>query len=151
IRLLALTGCRKSELLTWQWDHVDFERGCLRLPELKPGAKVVPLGTPALELLSKLPHWEGNPYVLPSAKGMHFVGLQKAWDKIRRSAKLDDVRLHDLRHSFASVAVAGGDSLYLVGNVLATVKRRQQSGTPTSAMTRCARWPTGRRRRLLRR
>ena len=49
---------------------------------------------------------------------MHFVGLQKAWDKIRRSAKLDDVRLHDLRHSFASVAVASGDSLYLVGKVL---------------------------------
>jgi integrase len=118
IRLLTLTGCRKSEILTLKWDHVDVEHGCLRLPESKTGAKVVPLGAPALELLSELPRWEGNPYVLPSATGKHFVGLQKVWEKIRKAAELDDVRLHDLRHSFASVAVAGGDSLYLIGKVL---------------------------------
>ncbi|MEJ2122047.1 MAG: site-specific integrase [Alphaproteobacteria bacterium] len=118
VRLLTLTGCRKSEILTLKWEHIDFDRGCLRLPESKTGAKVVPLGAPALELLSKLPRWEGNPYVLPGASGRHFVGLQKVWERIRKSAQLEDVRLHDLRHSFASVAVAGGDSLYLVGKVL---------------------------------
>jgi len=118
IRLLALTGCRKSEILTLKWEHIDYERGCLRLPTSKTGAKDVPLGRPALDLLADLPRWEGNPYVVPGANGKHFVGLQKVWEKVRRAADLEDVRLHDLRHSFASVAVAGGDSLYIVGKVL---------------------------------
>ena len=90
----------------------------LRLPDSKTGAKVIPLGAAALEVLGDVPRIEGNPYVLPGLEGRHFVGLQKAWERIRKRAGLDDVRLHDLRHSFASVAVAGGDSLYLVGKVL---------------------------------
>ena len=118
IRLLALTGARKSEILTLRWEHVDTERGCLRLPDSKTGAKVIPLGAAALEALSEIPRIEGNPYVLPGLEGRHFVGLQKAWEHIRKRAGLEDVRLHDLRHSFASVAVSGGDSLYLVGKVL---------------------------------
>ena len=66
-----------------------------------------------------LPRFEGNSFVLPGSKpGSHFIGMQKAWARIRERAGLGDVRLHDLRHSFASVAVAGGDSLYLVGKVL---------------------------------
>ncbi len=118
IRLLVLTGARKSEILTLKWDHVDTERGCLRLPDSKTGAKVIPLGAAALEALSEIPRVEGNPYVLPGLEGRHFVGLQKTWERIRKRAGLEDVRLHDLRHSFASVAVAGGDSLFLVGKVL---------------------------------
>lgn len=119
IRLLILTGCRKSEILGLRWEWVDFEGGCLRLPESKAGAKVVPIGAPALELLATLPRIEGNPHVLPGEKGDgHLVGLPKAWTRIKKRAGLDDVRLHDLRHSFATVAVAGGDSLYLVGKVL---------------------------------
>ncbi len=119
IRLLLLTGARKSEILTLRWEHVDFERKCLRLPQSKTGAKVIPLGDPSLELLADLPHQDGNPYVICGDKpGQHFVGLTKAWERIRRRAELDSVRLHDLRHSFASVAVAGGDSLYLIGKVL---------------------------------
>jgi integrase len=119
IRLLILTGCRKSEILGLRWKWVDFEGGCLRLPESKVGAKVVPLGAPALELLATLPRIEGNPHVLPGEKGDgHLIGLPKAWTRIKKRAGLDDVRLHDLRHSFATVAVAGGDSLYLVGKVL---------------------------------
>ncbi len=119
IRLLVLTGARKSEILTLRWAWVDFERSCLRLPDSKTGAKAVPLGAPALELLASLPHVENNPHVLPGENtGGHFVGLQKAWARLRERAGLSDVRVHDLRHSFASVAVAGGDSLYLVGKVL---------------------------------
>ncbi len=119
IRLLVLTGARKSEILTLRWEWVDFERSCLRLPDSKMGAKVVPLGAPALELLASLPRVESNPYALPGEKtDGHFVGLQKAWARLRERAGLSDVRVHDLRHSFASVAVAGGDSLYLVGKVL---------------------------------
>lgn len=118
IRLLVLTGARKSEILTLKWEYVDTERGCLRLPDSKTGAKVVPLGAAALEALSEIPRVEGNPYVFPGLEGRHFVGLQRTWERIRKRAGLEDVRLHDLRHSFASVAVAGGDSLYLVGKVL---------------------------------
>ena len=118
IRLLALTGCRRSEILTLRWDYIDWERSCLRLPDSKTGGKVVPLGAAALEVLAGLPQSKDNPYVLPGAQSGHFVGLPKAWQRIRKRAGLDNVRLHDLRHSFASVAVAGGDSLYLVGKVL---------------------------------
>lgn len=119
IRLLVMTGARKSEILTLRWEWVDFEHSCLRLPDSKTGAKVVPLGAPALELLASLPRVENNPHVLPGEKADgHFVGLQKAWERMRKRAGLDDVRVHDFRHSFASVAVAGGESLYLVGKVL---------------------------------
>ncbi|MDP6390861.1 MAG: site-specific integrase, partial [Alphaproteobacteria bacterium] len=119
IRLLVLTGCRKSEILTLQWEHVDFDLGALRLPDSKTGAKVVPLGAPALELLASLPRLEGNPYVLPGHKdGAHFVGLQKVWERVRAKAKLPDVRIHDLRHSFASVGAASGDSLLVIGALL---------------------------------
>jgi integrase len=126
IRLLILTGCRKSEILSLHWKWVDFEGSCLRLPDSKTGKKIVPLGAPVLELLASLPRIEGNPHVLPSEKeNGHLIGLPKAWVKIKKNAGLDDVRLHDLRHSFATVAVAGGDSLYLVGKVLG----HQQSKT----------------------
>ena len=90
----------------------------MRLPDSKTGAKSIPLGAAALKVLAELPRVEGNPHVLPGADGRHFTGLQKTWERIRKRAGLEDVRLHDLRHSFASVAVAGGDSLYLVGKVL---------------------------------
>ncbi|HUT48176.1 MAG TPA: tyrosine-type recombinase/integrase [Alphaproteobacteria bacterium] len=119
IRLLILTGCRKNEVLSLRWDWVDTERACLRLPDSKTGAKTVPLGAPALAFLQAIPRFESNSHVFPSGTGDgHFVGLQKVWSRVRNRAGLDDVRLHDLRHSFASVAVAGGDSLYLVGKVL---------------------------------
>lgn len=119
LRLLMLTGCRKSEVLSLRWEWVDFERAILRLPDSKTGAKVVPLGAPALELLNGLERVENNPHVFPSATGEgHFVGLPKVWRKVRDTAGLSDVRLHDLRHSFASVGAAGGDSLYVIGKLL---------------------------------
>ncbi len=119
IRLLMLTGTRKGEVLSLTWDQVDFDHKCLRLPETKTGAKTIPLGAPALELLEGLPRSADNPHVFPSATGEgSLVGLQKYWAELRARAGLDDVRIHDLRHSFASVAVAGGDSLYLVGKIL---------------------------------
>ncbi len=119
IRLLALTGCRKAEILSLRWEWVDFDRAVLRLPDSKSGAKTVPLGAAALQLLASLPRYEGNPHVLPGeAPGGHLVGLQKVWARLRARAGLDNLRIHDLRHSFASVAVAEGNSLYLVGKVL---------------------------------
>jgi integrase len=117
IRLLMLTGCRKSEILSLRWEWVDFERSCLRLPDSKTGAKVAPLASSAMRLLSELPR--NAAYVLPAAKGAgHYVGLQKGWERVRLQAGLPALRLHDLRHSFASFAVADGNTLFMVGKVL---------------------------------
>ena len=119
IRTLMFTGCRKAEILTLRWDDIDWENDCLRLPESKTGAKTVALGAPAIELLHGLPRVDGNPYVFPGTKDRaHLVGLQKIWHQIRNRAELPDVRLHDLRHSFASVGAAGGDSLLIIGKLL---------------------------------
>jgi integrase len=119
ILLLLFTGCRKSEILTLRWRFIDWDQSLLRLPDSKTGAKVVPLGQPALDLLRTLPRIENDPFVFPSPReGRHLVGLQKVWERVREAANLEGVRLHDLRHSFASMAVAGGASLYMVGKVL---------------------------------
>jgi integrase len=119
VRLLLFTGCRKSEILTLKWNDVDFERSCLRLSDSKTGSKAVPLGAPALVLLNELKHTQGNPYVLAGERmGHHFVGLPKVWERIRKRARLTNVRLHDLRHSFASAGAAAGDSLLVIGKLL---------------------------------
>jgi integrase len=117
IRLLLLSGCRKSEILSLRWEWVDIERGVLRLPDSKTGAKVVPLAAPAVKLLAELPR--RGAFALPAAGGEgHYTGLQKDWERVRARAVLHGVRVHDLRHSFASFAVADGNSLYLIGKVL---------------------------------
>ncbi|MGB8840188.1 MAG: site-specific integrase [Aliidongia sp.] len=131
IRLLLLTGCRKEEILGLRWDWVDLERRRLSLPVSKTGAKNVPLGAPAADILSHL--WnerEGDAaWVFPATRGDgHIVGLQKIWAGVRTNANLPGVRIHDLRHSFASVAVAGGDSLFLVGKVLGHRQSRTTEG-----------------------
>ena len=126
IRLLVMTGCRRGEILSLEWKHIDFERSCFRLPDTKIGARIIPVGAPVLKLLGKIPQVRGNPYVLPGdTKGKHFVGLPKVWNIIRKRAGLDGVRIHDLRHSFASVGAAGGDSLFMIGKLLG----HQQSST----------------------
>jgi integrase len=125
IRLLMLTGCRKSEILTLRWDWIDTTHGVLRLPDSKTGSKTVPLGAPALELLAGLPRVDGSSHVFPSTTGKgHLVGIQKIWSCIRAKAGLDEVRLHDLRHSYASVGASGGDSLYVIGKLLGHNQQR---------------------------
>jgi integrase len=119
IRLLALTGARLSEILTLKWEFVDFERATIRLPDSKTGAKTLYLNAPALTVLAELPRVDGNPFVIVGErKGARLVNIQKPWRRIRKAARLDDVRLHDLRHSFASVAAAGGMSLPIIGALL---------------------------------
>ena len=77
------------------------------------------LGAPARTLLASLPRHVDNPFVICGDRpGAHLVGLQKIWAAVREAAKLDDVRLHDLRHSFASVAARSGESLLVIGKVL---------------------------------
>jgi integrase len=127
IRLLLLTGARKGEILTLRWDWVDAERSCLRLPDSKTGAKVIPLASAALELLNALP--QRGPFALPAGKGKsNYTGLQKDWERVREHAGLTGVRIHDLRHSFASFAVADGHSLFLIGKVLGHKQARTTEG-----------------------
>ena len=119
IRLLMLTGCRLEEILSLEWKWVDFDRACLRLPDSKTNEKVVPLGRAAVEFLHTLHRREGSPYVFPADRGDgHFIGIQRVWQRIRTQVELKDVRLHDLRHSFASVGVGVGDNLFHIGKVL---------------------------------
>lgn len=119
IRLLSLTGARLNEILTLRWEHVDTENHILRLPDSKTGAKTIYLNPPALQVLDSIPRIDGNPYVICGGReGAYLVNLQKPWSRIRSVAGLDDVRIHDLRHSFASIAVASGMSLPLIGALL---------------------------------
>jgi integrase len=119
IRLLLFTGCRLSEILTLQWDEVDTDNHCLRLRESKTGAKVVFLPPSAVEVLNAIERQDDNPHVIVGAKhGSHLVNLQKPWRRIRAKAGLEDVRIHDLRHSFASMAAASGLSLPMIGALL---------------------------------
>jgi integrase len=119
IRLLMFTGCRAGEILSLKWEHVDFERGFLNLPDSKTGAKVVLLGAPALKILSELPRIDGNPYVIVGEKpGQPRSDLKRPWRRITAHAGLPDIRLHDLRHSFASIGAASGMGLGVVGKLL---------------------------------
>ncbi len=127
LRLLLLTGARKSEILRLRWSEVDLERRLLLLSDSKTGQKAIPLGAPALELLAGAERLEGNPYVCFGRRtGQPFVGLQKVWERVREAADLEDVRLHDLRHSFASVGAGVGFGLQVLGAILG---HRQPSTT----------------------
>jgi len=119
IRLLVLTGCRRNEILGLRWEDLDFEAGEMRLADSKTGARVVPMPPPAAKVLADLPRVPGNPWVFPGRKkGTHQRNLNDSWDRIRKRADLDGVRLHDLRHSFASRALALGEGLPMIGKLL---------------------------------
>jgi integrase len=119
IRLLMLTGCRKSEILTLRWDDVDRTAGEFRLRDGKRGPRMVPLTTPALKVLDGIERVEGNPWVIRSRKpGIHLPDLTYYWNRIQAHAGLEGVRIHDLRHSHASRALALGESLTMIGRLL---------------------------------
>ena len=168
-RLLVLTGCRLSEILTLKWTHVAFEERCLHLTESKTGAKDVYLSAPALQVLDQAKRVDGNPWVIPGAKpGKRLVNLQKPWRRIRQRATvkvwrqhgllapiieecanelgreptfneifreaqsrevelpkgLTDVRIHDLRHSYASIGISADLSLPIIGRLLGHTQQR---------------------------
>jgi integrase len=119
IRLLCLTGGRLREILHARWEHVDFERGIIFLPDSKIGKKPIFLNAAALAVIAGLPRVEDNPHVFPGKKDGHpRHGLDRPWAAIRKAAGLDGLRLHDLRHSFASVGAGGGLSLPISGKLL---------------------------------
>ena len=119
IRLLMLTGCRKSEILDLRWDDVDRTVGELRLRDAKTGPRMVPMTAAALDVLEGLPRSPGNARVItgPGGRGCK-TNLDQCWRRIRARAGLQDVRLHDLRHSYASRALALGEGLPTIGKLL---------------------------------
>ena len=119
LRLLLLTGCRKNEILSLRWEHVALDAGELRLPDTKTGARTIALPAAAVKLLKDLPRTGGNLWVLPGRMpGKHLTDMDKSWHRIRERAGLRDVRIHDLRHSYASRALALGESLPMIGRLL---------------------------------
>lgn len=116
-RLLILTGCRLGEIQTLKWEYI---RGnSIWLPDSKTGAKRVYLGDAALDVLAGITPAPDNPYVISGyVPGTYLNDLQKPWRFIRKQAGLDNLRIHDLRHSFASVAVGMGESLPIIGKLL---------------------------------
>jgi integrase len=122
IRLLAFTGARKSEITGLRWAEVDIERGYLRLGDSKTGAKVIPIGAPACEVLAAVPVVANSEYVFPASSGDgRFQGVERVWRKVRTASGFPNLRLHDLRHSFASVGLARGDALPIIGAILGHV------------------------------
>jgi len=118
VRLLMMTGCRKNEITRLRWDELFVDEGVLKLKDSKTGKKEVTLSNDATQILTAAPPNESD-YIFPGRDGIEPIqGLQKIWHRIRREAGLQDVRIHDLRHTFASVAVSSGTPLYEVGRLL---------------------------------
>ncbi len=123
IRFLLLTGWREHEALDLKWTDVDLTRGAATLQDTKTGKSHRVLGAPACALLDELPRLKDSSYVFPGAKdGAPLREIRRVWTAVRHAAGLDDVRLHDLRHTVASFAVASGHSLYLTGKLLGHVR-----------------------------
>lgn len=119
LRLLILTGKRKSEVLGLTDAQVDIHFGFFRLPDGKGGHRTTPIGAPALEVLVNIPRVAGNPYYIVGSKpGSHLDDVGPHWRKIRKRAGIEDVTVHDLRHAFASVGVNSKESLMIVGALL---------------------------------
>lgn len=121
IKLLILTGARRSEIESLKWAEVDFRFGMLRKETSKTGAKIIPLARAALLILEEQRQWgAGNQiWVFPGERGEgHFDSLGKEWSRIRKLAGIADVRIHDLRHTFASFGAGGGVGLPLIGGIL---------------------------------
>ena len=126
IMLLLLTGARRNEITFAKWEYVDWKNRTLLVPKSKSGrARIIALNRAAMALLAAMPRVDGNAYVFPSQiNGRPSASLYFPWDRIRKRAGLADLRLHDLRHSFASFLVNRGVSLYVVQGLLGHLHAR---------------------------
>jgi integrase len=117
LRLLLFTGCRLGEILNLRWTEVDLERGVLHLPDSKTGKKIVVLNTAALDILKSTA--KRDVFVIPGEiRGRPRHDLKRPWKHIRQAAGIQDVRLHDLRHTHASFGAMSGLSLPIIGRLL---------------------------------
>jgi integrase len=118
-RLLMYTGCRRGEIMSLKWEEVDFADRCLRLNDSKTGKRTIPLNESAIKVLQNIQKQVDNPYVCCGTKsGTHLSDLQSTWQSIRKQAGIPDVRIHDLRHSFASFMIKSGLSIFEVSKLL---------------------------------
>ena len=119
IRMLALSGARKGEIEKLKWSEVDLQTGFLRLTASKTGAKLIPISGPMRGILEAQAARRTTIWVFPDSNHIgYFSGTPKVWLKVRAMAALDDVRLHDLRHTAASIGLAGGLGLEVIGKLL---------------------------------
>jgi integrase len=115
--LLMFTGCRLSEIQFAKWDYVEGKSLCL--PDSKTGARRIPLSHDALQVLERIPRIEENEFIIAGAvSGQAITDMQKPWRRIRGLAGFPKLRIHDLRHSFASNAIQQGIDLFTVGKLL---------------------------------
>jgi integrase len=117
LRLLIFTGARLREILDLKWDHVDLQRGLLFLPDSKTGKKTIVLGGGAQAVIENLPRI-GNYVIAGKDPEKPRADLQRPWALVSKRAGLDGLRLHDLRHSFASVGAGSGLGLPIIGKLL---------------------------------
>ncbi|MCY4489818.1 MAG: site-specific integrase, partial [Deltaproteobacteria bacterium] len=123
IRLLLLTGLRRNEVTELRWRDLEHGSRETQLGGSQTRARVAPLSPEAARVLAGIPRVDGNPHVIPGKKpGTYLHNLNDAWDRIRKRAELEDVRLHDCRHSFASRALALGEGLTMIGKLLGHTK-----------------------------
>jgi integrase len=131
IRLLLFTGARKSEIIGLRWSEVDLPRNRLSIPPERTkcgthnGVRRVPLGSAARDILEAIPR--SDAFVFPADRGKlsgHMTGIQKSWKRVCRICGFEDMRLHDLRHSFASFAITNGESIYMISNALGHASTR---------------------------
>ncbi len=119
IRLLLLTGARKSEILGLEWSWINQSGGFADLPDSKTGTRRLYFDESALAVLETTAQFRDGPFVFPGANpGKPLMDIKKTWEVLRVAANIKDVRLHDLRHSYASVGVSGGMSLPQIGKLL---------------------------------
>jgi len=121
IELLLLTGARLNEILTAKWQWVDMRNGVINLPDSKTGAKPIYLSEQTKIVLKRQKKLHGKkPYIFPSPTDAKkpYVNLRKSWDRVCKNAKISGVRLHDLRHTAASIAISQGASLPVIGRLL---------------------------------
>lgn len=120
LRLLLLTGARKGEILNARWEHVNLEQRLLTVPVSKSGKpRHIILSCAAIAVIKAIPRKSDNPWLFPGqARGKPLSDLYLFWNNVRREIGLADVRIHDLRHTFASFLVNAGHSLYEVQNML---------------------------------
>lgn len=127
LRFLLFSGWREGEARTLRWDALNIKRDSAILADTKTGRSVRQLGAPARSLLDALPRLDGSLYVFPGASADRPIAdVSRLWDAVRHAAGMRDLRIHDLRHAFASVAASGGLSLPIIGSLLG---HRQSSTT----------------------
>ncbi len=119
IRLLLLTGARKNEILSLKHEYINFQQRIAYLPDSKTGSKKLKLNAPSLDVIKSLPQHLNNKYVIVGKRpGKHMVNISKPWALVCKEAKIENCRIHDLRHSYASFLASNRASLPMIGDLL---------------------------------